>query len=229
MCLFLYNIPIISPSTAVRDGLVMYHLSRQDTSRWVPSQDRQRSKMCTCRTEQESRLRAGFMRRQRLKEDPLIILPSQDQSLEHKSTLPSSMTNDESELPEHEMQESEDTYKKRKLCLILSRHDLFKTRSVKTHFTMLVSVSHSMSTSPVRMIEYVTSASAVICTEFSPVIEYVSSTSVDTLVARSPVFEYVKPTAVDIYGASSSVIEYVPSASVVFHDTPATLIEHSSL
>ena len=31
--------------------------------------------------------------------------------------------------------------KKGKPCLILSRHDLLKTRSVKTHFTMLVSVS----------------------------------------------------------------------------------------
>ena len=48
---------------------------------------------------------------------------------------------------------------------ICSRHDLFKTRTVKTHFTMLVSVSHSMSISPV--IEYVAPASAVTDTELS--------------------------------------------------------------
>ena len=39
---------------------------------------------------------------------------------------------DELELPEHEVQEPEDAHKKGKLCLILSRHDLVKTRSVKT-------------------------------------------------------------------------------------------------
>ena len=85
---------------------------------------------------------------------------------------------DEPELPEHEEQEPEDAHKKGKPCLILSRHDLFKTRSVKTHFTMLVSVSHSMSTSPVPVIEYVAPASAVTYTALSSVIEYVASAPV---------------------------------------------------
>ena len=48
---------------------------------------------------------------------------------------------DEPELPEHEVQEPEDARKKGKPCLVLSRQDLLMTRSVKTHFTMLVSVS----------------------------------------------------------------------------------------
>ena len=89
---------------------------------------------------------------------------------------------DELELPEHEVLEPEDAHKKGKHCLILSRHDLsrhisrclflsHKTRSVKTHFTMLVSVSHPMSTSPVPVIEYVAPASAVTYTELSPVTE----------------------------------------------------------
>ena len=112
---------------------------------------------------------------------------------------------------------------------ICSRHDLFKTRSVKTLFTMLVSVSHPMSTSPVRVIEYVAPASAVTYTELSPVTEYVAPTPADTLAARSPAIEYVVPTPVVTYGAPSSVIEYVASAPVVFHATPATLIERSSL
>ena len=112
---------------------------------------------------------------------------------------------------------------------ICSRHDLFKTRSVKTHFTMLVSVSHPMSTSPVRVIEYVEPASAVTCTELSPVTEHMAPAPADTLAARSPAIEYVVRTPVVTYGAPSSVIEYVASAPVVFHATPATLIERSSL
>ena len=169
------------------------------------------------------------MERQRVKEDPLVegimclfTLPSQAQ-------VDVTFLNDydEPELPEHEVQEPEDAHKKGKPCLILSRHDLFKTRSVqdticsrhdlfktrsvKTHFTMLVSVSHPMSTSPVRVIEYVAPASAVTYTEFSPVTEYVALTPADTLAARSPAIEHVVPTP------------------VVFHATPATLIERSSL
>ena len=85
---------------------------------------------------------------------------------------------DEPELPEHEVQEPEDARKKGKPCLILSRHDLLKTRSVKTHFTMSVSVTHSMSTSPVPVIEYVAPASAVTYTALSSVIEYVASAPV---------------------------------------------------
>ena len=34
---------------AARDGLALCHLSRQDTSRGVPSQGRHRSKVCACR------------------------------------------------------------------------------------------------------------------------------------------------------------------------------------
>ena len=81
------------------------------------------------------------MEHQRVKEGPLVegimclfTLPSQDQPPEHKWTF--TFLNDEPDLPEHEVQEPEDTHKKGKPCLIL-----FKTRSVKTHFTMLVSVS----------------------------------------------------------------------------------------
>ena len=112
---------------------------------------------------------------------------------------------------------------------ICSRHDLFKTRSVKIHFTMLVSVSHPMSTSPVPVIEYVAPASAVTYTEFSPVTEYVAPAPADTIAARSPAIEYVVPTPVVTYAATSSVIENVASAPVVFHAAPATLILRSSL
>ena len=133
------------------------------------------------------------------------------------------------ELPEHEVQEPEDAHKKDKPCLILSRHDLFKTRSVKTHFTMLVSVPHPMSTSPVPVIEYVATASAVTYTELSPVTEYVAPAPADTLAARSPAIEHVVPTPVVTYAAICSVIEYVASALVVFYAAPATVIEHSAL
>ena len=136
---------------------------------------------------------------------------------------------DEPELPEHEVQEPEDAHKKGKPCLILSRHDLFKTRSVKTHFTMLVSVSHPMSTSPVPLIEYVAPASAVTYTELSPVTEYVAPAPADTLAARSPAIEHVVPTPVVTYAATCSMIEYVASAPVVFHAAPATLIERNAL
>ena len=141
---------------------------------------------------------------------------------------------DEQELPEHEVQEPEDAHQGGKPCLICqdticSRHDLFKTRSVTTHFTMLVSVSHPMSTSPVPVIEYVAPASAVTYTALSPVTEYLAPAPADTLAARSPPIEYVVPTPVVTYAATSSVIEYVASAPVVFHAAPATLIERSSL
>ena len=93
----------------------------------------------------------------------------------------------------------------------LSRHDLFSHDLFKTHFAMLVSVSHPMSTSPVRVIEYVAPAPA------------------DTLAARSPAIEYVVPTPVVTYASPSSVIEYVASAPVVFHAAPTTVIERSFL
>ena len=55
-CLFLCYTPITSPSAAglllpraARDGLALCHLSRQDTSRGVPSPGRHRSKVCACR------------------------------------------------------------------------------------------------------------------------------------------------------------------------------------
>ena len=120
----------------------------------------------------------------------------------------------------------EDAHEEGKPCLICqdtncSRHGLFKTRSVKTHFTMLVSVSHSMSISPV--IEYVAPASAVFYTELSPVIEYVAPAPADTLAARSPAIECVGPTPVVTYTAPSSVIECVASAPVVFYAAPATV------
>ena len=113
---------------------------------------------------------------------------------------------------------------RRAICqhTICSRHDPFKT-----HFTMLVSVSHSMSTSPV--IEYVAPASAVTYTELSPVTEYVAPAPADTLAARSPAIDYEAPTPVVAYAAPSSVIEYVALAPVVFHAAPATVIERSSL
>ena len=134
------------------------------------------------------------------------------------------------------MQEPEDAHKKGKPCLILSRHDLsrhisrclfltHKTRSVKTHFTMLVSVSHTMSTSPVPVIEHVAPASAVTYTELSPVTEYVAPAPANTLAACSPAIEHVAPASAVTYTALSSVIEYVASAPVVFY----AVIEHSAL
>ena len=132
---------------------------------------------------------------------------------------------DEPELPEHEVQEPEDAHKKGRPCLILSRHDLFKTQSVqdtfhdacfcsrhnlfKTHFTMVVSVSNPMS--PV------------------PVIEYVASVSAITYTALSPVTEYVAPAPVVTYAAASWEIDYVASAPVVFHAAPVTVTKRSSL
>ena len=69
---------------AARDGLALCHLSRQDTSRGVPSLGRHQSK-------QEPRLTAGAMGRLRVKEGPpwsrgqclcsCVTLPSQDQPL----------------------------------------------------------------------------------------------------------------------------------------------------
>ena len=109
----------------------------------------------------------------------------------------------------------------------LSRHDLFKTRSVKIHLTMLVSVSHPMAISPV--IEHVAPASAVTYTELSPVTEYVAPASAVTHAARHPAIEYVAPTPVVTDAAPSSVIEYVACAPVVFHAAPATVIERSAL
>ena len=100
--------------------------------------------------------------------------------------------------------DTEDAHEEGKLCLICSRHDLFKT-----HFTMLVSVSHPMSISSV--VEYVAPASAVTCTELSPVTEYVAPALADTHAARSPAIEHVVPTL------------------VVFHAAPATVIERSAV
>ena len=56
MCLFLCYSPITSPSAAdsfyfpqaAQDGLALCRLSRQDTSREVPSQGRHWSKVCAC-------------------------------------------------------------------------------------------------------------------------------------------------------------------------------------
>ena len=107
-------------------------------------------------------------------------------------------------LPEHEVQEPEDTDKKGKPCLIL-----FKTRSVETHFTMLVPVTRPMST--------------------SPVIEYVAPVSAITYTAPSSVIEYVVPAPVVTNAAASSEIDYVAPVSVVFHAAPATLIERNAL
>ena len=174
------------------------------------------------------------MERQRVKEGPpgrgimcLFTLPLQHQPPEHKWTF--TFLNDEPDLAEHEVQEPENTHKK-KVCLIL-----FNTRSVKihftmlvsvsqdticwtldlfkTHFTMLVPVSHPISTSPV--IEHAAPASAVTYTELSP--------------ARPPAIEFVVPAPVVTNAAPSSVIEYVASASVVFHAAPATLIDRNAL
>ena len=44
---------------AAWDGLALCYLSRQDTSRGVPSQGRHRRKVCACRRQQEPRLTAG--------------------------------------------------------------------------------------------------------------------------------------------------------------------------
>ena len=133
---------------------------------------------------------------------------------------------DEPELPEHEVQEPEDAHKKGKPCLILTRsvQDTIYSRHIsrclflsqrhnlfKTHFTMLVSVSNPMSTSPV------------------PVIEYVASVSAITYTALSPVTEYVAPAPVVTYAAASWEIDYVASAPVVFHAAPVTVTERSSL
>ena len=60
-----------------------------------------------------------------------------------------------------------------------------------THFTMLLSVIHPMSTSP------------------NPVIEYVASVSAITYTALSPVTEYVAPAPVVTYAATSWDIDYV--------------------
>ena len=84
-------------------------------------------------------------------------------------------------------------------------YHLFKTRSVKTHFTVLVAVSHPMSTSPV--IEFVAPASAVTYTELSTVTKYVAPAPADSLAARAPAIGYVAPTPVVFYAAPATVIE----------------------
>ena len=132
------------------------------------------------------------MERQRVKEDKMVeaimclfTLPSQDQPLEHKWTLLSSMTTTSPNCLSMRCRSLRMRAKKASLAsicqdTICSRHDLsrhisrclflsHKTRSVKTHFTMRVSVTHSMSTSPVPVIEFVAPASAVTYTELSPV------------------------------------------------------------
>ena len=125
----------------------------------------------------------------------------------------------------------EDAHEEGKPCLICqyticSRHDLFKT-----HITMLVYVSHTMSISPV--IEYVAPASAVTNTELSlslsPVTLYVAPAPADTHSALSPAIEYVAPTLVVTYAAPSSEISYVAPAPVVFYAAPATVIERNAL
>ena len=55
----------------------------------------------------------------------LFTLPSQDQPLVRR---------DEKGDTEHEVPEPEDAHEEGKLCLICSRHDLFKTRSVQDTF-----------------------------------------------------------------------------------------------
>ena len=153
-----------------------------------------------------------------------VTLLSQDQPPEHKWTF--TFLNDLPELPEHEVQEPEDTHKKGKPCLIL-----FKTRSVKTHFTMLVSVSqdtirsrHNLFKTHFTMLVPVTHPMST-----SPVIEYVAPVSAITYTAPSSVIEYVVPAPVVTYAAASSEIDYVAPASVVFHAAPATLIERNAL
>ena len=160
--------------------------------------------MCVAEGSRSLRLTAGTMERQRVKEDPLVegimclfTLPSQDQPPEHKWTLPSSMTTTSPSWMSMRCRSLRMRTRKASLVsfcqdTICSRHDLFKTRSVqdtfhdacfcltrhdlsKTHFTMLVSVSHPMSTSPVPVIEYVAPASAVTHRELSPVTEYVGA------------------------------------------------------
>ena len=113
------------------------------------------------------------------------------------------------------MQVPKDANEERKPCLICSRHDLFKT-----HITMLVSVSHSMSISRARSVTY---------TELSPVIEYVAPAPADTHAARYPAIEYVAPTSVVTYAAPSSEIDNVAPAPVVFHAAPATVVERSAM
>ena len=81
-------------------------------------------------------------------------------------------------------------------CFCLTRHDLFKTRSVQDTicqdtFTMLVSVSHPMSTSPLPVIEYVASVSAITYTALSPVTEYVAPAPAVTYAATSWDIDYV--------------------------------------
>ena len=134
-----------------------------------------------------------------------VTLLSQDQPPEHKWTF--TFLNDEPDLPEHEVQEPEDTHKKGKPCLIL-----FKTRSVKTHFTMLVSVSQ----------DTICSRHNLFKTHFTMLVPVTHPMS------TSPVIEYVAPVSAITYTAPSSVIEYVASTLVVFHAAPATLIERSS-
>ena len=135
-----------------------------------------------------------------------VALPSQDQPPEHKWTF--TFLDDLPELPEHEVQEPEDTDKKGKPCLIL-----FKTRSVKTHFTMLVSVSQ----------DTICSRHDLFNTHFTMLVPVTHPMS------TSPVIEYVVPAPVVTYAAASSEIDYVAPASVVFQAAPATLIERNAL
>ena len=135
-----------------------------------------------------------------------VTLPSQVHRPEHNWKLPSSMTTTSPSCLSMRLRSlrmrttkasrvsfCQDTICSRHFsrCLFLSH----KTRSVKTHFTMLVSVSHPMSTSPVT--------------------EYVAPAPANTLAARSPAIEHVAPASVVTYTALSSVIEYVASAPVL--------------
>ena len=92
----------------------------------------------------------------------LFTLPSQDQPLEHKWTLLSSMTTTSPSCLSMRCRSLRMRTRGQALSH-LSRHDLLKTRSVQdtndlSRHTTLVSVSHSMSTSPV--IEFVAPARA---------------------------------------------------------------------
>ena len=157
---------------------------------------------------------------------------------------------DELELPEHEVQEPEDAYKKGKPCLIL-----FKTRSVKTHFTMLVSVSqdttcqdtfpevcfcltrHDLSrhisrslflshkTRPVKT-HFPKFVSVSHPTSTSPVIEYVAPASAVTYTELSPVTEYVAPAPANTFAARSPAIEHVAPASTVTYTALSSVSEY---
>ena len=108
----------------------------------------------------------------------------------------------------------EDAHEESKPCLICqdticSRHDLSKTRSVKTHITMLVSVSVSAGAGATYRV--------------------IAEIDMGCHAALSPAIEYVAPTLVVTYAVPSSEISYVAPAPVVFYAAPATVIERNAL